>query len=81
MAVVDAILVSRRLHWTDVTRATAYFKHKQDARFFPEWCLKHRVSLPVVSTECDVCRDELLFEIELDAIAPRALGTSADWEP
>jgi enamine deaminase RidA (YjgF/YER057c/UK114 family) len=80
MEVVDAILISRKLRWTDVTRATAYFKRKKDAPCFTEWCLKHRVSLPLIVTECDICRDELLFEIELDAIAAHGLGRGADWE-
>jgi hypothetical protein len=27
------------------------------------------LALPVVNTWCEICRDDLLFEIEVDAIA------------
>lgn len=71
MTVVEAILSSRDMVYSDVTRATAYVKHAKDAVLFTEWCTKHRTFLPAVITQADICRDELLFEIELDAIAPR----------
>jgi enamine deaminase RidA (YjgF/YER057c/UK114 family) len=71
MSVVETILASRGMGYSDVTRATAYFKHPQDAPLFADWCAEHRTLLPVVVTQAEICRDELLFEIELDAIASR----------
>ena len=69
MKVVHAILESRQMSWIDVTRAMAYFKHANDASIFEKYCLLNNVpQLPVVIAENDICRDELLFEIELDAI-------------
>lgn len=68
MEVVEAILASRKLGFSDVTRATAYFKKGHDAGALADWCLERGTSLPVVVTKSDVCRDELLFEIELDAM-------------
>ena len=71
MEVIEAILGARRLGFSDVTRATAYIKRVEDAPRFAEWCADHGLSgFPVVTACSDVCRDELLFELELDAMAP-----------
>jgi enamine deaminase RidA (YjgF/YER057c/UK114 family) len=69
MEVVRAILVARELDFADVSRATAYFKRPEDLRYFEAWRRRHRLEAwPVVCTEADICRDELLFEIEVDAL-------------
>ena len=66
--VVEAILRSRGLAFADLTRATAYFRHAADAGIFSEWLAANRLEqMPVVSTQCDVCRDDLLFELEAEA--------------
>ena len=68
MEVVEAILRSRNFALTDLTRATAYFRRVADAPVFAEWLAERRLfKLPVVSAQCDVCRDDLLFELEADA--------------
>lgn len=66
--VVEAILRSRDMDWTDVSRATAYFRHGSDAPALGSH-LRHRSmqGIPWVVTECTICRDDLLFEIEVDA--------------
>ena len=69
MEVVEAILRSRGMRWTDVSRVTVYVKNAADVPRFGEWCATHDVRLPAVVVQADVCRDELLFEIEIDAIA------------
>ncbi len=69
LRVVDEILKSRGLGFPDTTRANAYFKHQADALNFGQFC--DRFEIPparVVVSHDDVCRDDLLFEIELDAI-------------
>ena len=69
MQVVTAILASRGMALADVSRATAYFKSPTDAPMFKHWLTRHAQSeMPVILTACDICRDNLLFEIELDAI-------------
>ncbi|RME92422.1 MAG: hypothetical protein D6766_10125 [Verrucomicrobia bacterium] len=69
MEVVHAILRSRGMDWADTTRAIAYFKHAHDTRAFEKYCRRQGLpDLPVVVTKNDVCRDDLLFELELDAI-------------
>jgi enamine deaminase RidA (YjgF/YER057c/UK114 family) len=67
MKVVHAILKSRSMSWTDVTRALAYFKHAEDTLVFEKYCTLIP-PLPLVIVENDICRDDLLFEIEMDAI-------------
>lgn len=68
MEVVEAILASCGLGWADATRAIAYFRDGADAPRLHAWCSDHGVAgLPVVCAEAIVCRDDLLFEMEIDA--------------
>lgn len=69
MDVVEAILAERGLALNDTTRATAYFKYPLDVAAFEVWEEGRGVRLPVVCVHCDICRDDLLFELELDACA------------
>jgi enamine deaminase RidA (YjgF/YER057c/UK114 family) len=69
MEVVHAILKSRDMDWTDTSRAIAYFKDIDDAPLLEKYCSEHRLpELPVAISHADVCRHDLLFEIELDAV-------------
>jgi enamine deaminase RidA (YjgF/YER057c/UK114 family) len=69
MKVVHAILESRDMDWDHVTRAVAYFKHAADAHIFEEYRTQNKIPrFPAVVARNDICRDELLFEIEVDAI-------------
>lgn len=68
MDVVAAILNARQMGWEDVTRVIGYFKHTEDAPEFSHYCRKHKLpELPVIIAKNDICRDDLLFEIEVDA--------------
>ncbi len=68
LQVVEAILVSRGFRFSDVTRATAYFKHLSDIPKFDAWRARHAMgSFPAIATQCGICRDDLLFELEADA--------------
>jgi enamine deaminase RidA (YjgF/YER057c/UK114 family) len=68
MKVVEAILHSRGFSFNDLTRAVAYFKHDADVAAFATWCRRNRLpSLPVVPVQGEICRDNLLFELEADA--------------
>ena len=70
MEIAHAILVSRGFDFSDVTRATAYFKNIQDAPVFDEWRRgRDGEFLPLIVAQSDICRPELLFEMELDAIS------------
>jgi len=68
MAVVEAMLRARGGDFSDLTRATAYFRHPADAGVFTEWRAANQLAqMPVVTAQCDVCRDDLLFELEAEA--------------
>jgi len=68
MKVVNGILRSYGITFSDVTRATAYLKHRADAPASAEWCSENSMNLlPTVTLQADICRQELLFEIEVDA--------------
>lgn len=70
MEVIAGILQSRGMDYRDVTRATAYYRDPSYVKYFNEWCAERNLqSMPVVNTHCVVCRDDLLFELELDACA------------
>lgn len=66
LKVVEAILTQQNMSWGDALKAIAYFRHAKD---IPLWyqLTGPVASIPVVVTQCDVCRDDLLFEIELQA--------------
>lgn len=66
MEVVEAILGEAGMNFGDTTRAVAYFR---DPAHIAHWNDFSRTlpSLPVIAVGCHVCRDDLLFEIELDA--------------
>lgn len=67
--VVAAILKSRGMDWADVTRATAYFRHAADAGIFAQHCAAAGLPpLPTVVAHNVICRDNLLFELEVDAV-------------
>jgi enamine deaminase RidA (YjgF/YER057c/UK114 family) len=69
MRVVRAILKSRQMDWKDVSRAIAYFKNMEDAPLLDLYCKKNNLpALPIAIAHGDICRDDLLFEIEADAV-------------
>lgn len=69
--VVEALLHSRDMDWTDTTRAVGYFRDIRDLPVFEECCRERGIPpLPMAPAHAIVCRDDLLFELELDALAP-----------
>ncbi|MFC1659846.1 Rid family hydrolase [Gemmatimonadota bacterium] len=67
--VVRAILESRGMGFSDVTRANAYFKNPGDAVVLPPFLADHGLPMSrVVVSHHDICRDDLLFEMEVDAV-------------
>jgi enamine deaminase RidA (YjgF/YER057c/UK114 family) len=72
MKVVEGILLSRGMDWNNTTRAIAYFKDTDDAPLLQDYCHKHGLPHMLFAiAHSDVCRDDLLFELELDAMAVR----------
>ena len=71
MNVVSAILGEAGMRFEDTTRAIAYFRDPSHIPLWEAYC--HNLPpLPLVSLGCHVCRDDLLFEIELDASSREA---------
>ena len=70
MEVVQAILRSRGMDWHDISRGVAYFRDIADVAIFDKYCSDHGVPRGVLlETPAVVCRDDLLFELEANAIA------------
>jgi enamine deaminase RidA (YjgF/YER057c/UK114 family) len=68
MEVIAAILQARGMNFGDTTRATAYYRKPEYKQHFDAWRKERDLELmPVVDTHSTVCRDDLLFELELDA--------------
>jgi len=75
MEVVLAILESRKMGWADISRAIAYFKDIEDAPQLDAYRRRNHLGhMPVAVVHGDICRDELLFEIEVDAVSSHAIG-------
>jgi enamine deaminase RidA (YjgF/YER057c/UK114 family) len=67
--VVEAILDRCNMRLEDMTRGIVYLKHGSDAPHWSRYCERRGLGeLPVVVTQSVVCRENLLFEIELDAV-------------
>ena len=68
MKAVLAILESRGYGWGDTARAIVYLKRPEFRAAWRAWLAANRLPETFAAeTVCDVCRDEWLFEIELDA--------------
>lgn len=68
MEVVEALLKSRGMGWGDLCRTLVYLKRPGLLCFWREWLVRNGLPqdfAPVMAA--DVCRDDLLFEIEADA--------------
>jgi enamine deaminase RidA (YjgF/YER057c/UK114 family) len=67
--VVNAILESRGMGWADVVRGIGHFKREEDASAFQRCCNANQIGpLPVVLAQSEICRSDLLFELEVDAV-------------
>ena len=68
LKIVQAILKSRKMHWSNTSRALAYFRKTEDRHLFEKIRKEMNIpALPLVTTLLTVCRDDLLFELELDS--------------
>jgi enamine deaminase RidA (YjgF/YER057c/UK114 family) len=68
MEVVEAMLDRCEMGFEDMARGIVYLKHGGDAPHWSRYCERRGLGdLPMVVTQSEVCRENLLFEIELDA--------------
>ena len=74
LRVIAAILESRNMSWRDTARAILYFPKIE---WMPRWHARRAAlglpDLPAIFAHTDICRDDLLFEIELDACTNNSL--------
>jgi len=69
MKVVHAILKSRDMHWEDLFRGIAYFKDMDYLPIYNKVASELEIkNFPLAISHADVCRHDLLFEIEVDAV-------------
>jgi len=69
MDVIGAILTSRGMDWSDATRAVMYLKKPEYMEPWQAWLQANGLTaMPLINVEADVCRDDLLVELELDAV-------------
>jgi enamine deaminase RidA (YjgF/YER057c/UK114 family) len=67
--VVHAILESRGMGWGDLFRGIAYFKDMAYKPLYEKVALELGIPhFPLAISHADVCRHDLLFEIEVDAV-------------
>lgn len=72
LGIIETLIGEAHFKLTDICSATAFLKHEQDLPILLKLLNERGLSdLPVVICKADVCRDELLFE--LDGIAARSL--------
>lgn len=69
MRVVNAILQAKNISWENIIRAIAYFSNYEDITLFRNFIRENKIfPFPYVAVETVICRENLLFEIEADAI-------------
>jgi len=68
MQVVEALIRKGEMDWDNTVRAIAYFKNSSDFTLLNDYCKATGISFPHIKIEAHVCRDDLLFEIELDLL-------------
>jgi enamine deaminase RidA (YjgF/YER057c/UK114 family) len=69
MEVVSSIMFNEKYEWENVVRAIAYFLDPVDEKYFSEYCLRNHIDDSCILTVGGtICRGDLLFEIELDAV-------------
>jgi enamine deaminase RidA (YjgF/YER057c/UK114 family) len=73
LEVVAALLADAGAGLAHVAQATAFLKHPGDARTFERILARAGLEdAPIVATVADVCRDDLLFEIDATVALPRS---------
>jgi enamine deaminase RidA (YjgF/YER057c/UK114 family) len=69
---VESLLAQEEACLQDACAATAFLKHRVDAGVLREVLASRRLEgLPVVCVVADICRDDLLFELDAEVMAER----------
>jgi enamine deaminase RidA (YjgF/YER057c/UK114 family) len=68
---VEALLDGAGARLADIVQATAFLKNPLDGRSFERIVARSPLeTVPLVTTVADVCRHDLLFEIDATAVVP-----------
>lgn len=74
---VEALMAQNGSGLRDITAATVFVKHAEYAGIFREMIMARGLAdLPAICIVADVCRDDLLFEIDAEASAPKCSTTT-----
>ncbi len=69
LEVVEALLKARGMDWSHATRAVGYFQNIRALDTFDACCReRHIPPLPMAPAHAAICRSDLLFELEIDAV-------------
>ncbi|MBW1613057.1 MAG: hypothetical protein JRJ57_03600 [Deltaproteobacteria bacterium] len=69
MEVASSIMRKEEYEWKNMVRAIAYFRDPSHVKHFIEYCQSNQIdSSYILITGGTICRDDLLFEIEIDAV-------------
>jgi len=69
LEVVSKMLAPLGMGLSDATRAVAYFKNRADADLLEDFIPRGGGNrLPLLTAHDEICRDDLLFELEVDAV-------------
>jgi enamine deaminase RidA (YjgF/YER057c/UK114 family) len=69
MNAVKAILDSRGMNWSDLCRGIAYFKNMTHLPIYERVASELKIPrFPLAVSHADICRHDLVFEIEVDAV-------------
>lgn len=68
MRVATALIDNAGMDWSDIARGIMYFKDPVNFKFFDDWCITNNVRVPHIKVVADICRDDLLFELEIDGL-------------
>ena len=71
MKVIEEILKSRNMAFTDTVQGAVYIKRPEYRGAWRAWLAKNNLeSIAISEITADVCRDDLLIEVELCAVKP-----------
>jgi enamine deaminase RidA (YjgF/YER057c/UK114 family) len=78
---IEALLAQKNLCLKDICSASVFFKHPHDAEIFYRMAAARGLQdLPAVCVVADVCRDELLFEMDAEAAANKQGSSGQGFE-
>lgn len=67
--VIEKILQQEKYEFRDIVRATAYLKDKSSTPGLIRWMADNTgFQIPLIISENTICRDNLLFELEMDLV-------------